>query len=167
VRNPPRIIRGAESAKPKNTRNFSRVFSESGCIWLDNAEESILRAVNLVEDTATAEAVDADDRKSATRNAPATKPLAAPPKPYTGRRGAGAARGGAGCSARRPDSPAAEPQSVSRGLTRDSRAGSDRATASSAAGAAAPNTGNSGRHPVDAGGRRRPDRWKSAARNIR
>jgi hypothetical protein len=49
-----------------------------------NAEESILRAVNLVGDTATAEALkrfDADDRKSATRTAPATKPLATPPKP--------------------------------------------------------------------------------------
>jgi hypothetical protein len=48
---------------------------------------------------------------------------------HAGRRGAGASRAGAGCSARRPDS-AAEPRSVSRGLTRDSRAGSDRAAAS-------------------------------------
>jgi hypothetical protein len=30
VRNPPRIMHQAESANPKNTRNFYRVFDESG-----------------------------------------------------------------------------------------------------------------------------------------
>jgi hypothetical protein len=32
VRNPPRIMHQAESANPKNTRNFYRVFDESGYI---------------------------------------------------------------------------------------------------------------------------------------
>jgi hypothetical protein len=32
VRNPPRIMHQADSANPKNTRNFYRVFDESGYI---------------------------------------------------------------------------------------------------------------------------------------